>query len=123
MRLIVDGLLSPELLQNLRTDIQHGDWIDGQQTAGWHAREVKRNQQLSRQDPRYHHASEQMMSLLRSHPLIQQAVRPRHIHTLLFSRYGEGMEYCRHVDNAFMGDQGQFRSDISFTVFLNDPAE
>ena len=84
---------------------------------------MKRNQQLSRQDPRYHHASEQMMSLVRSHPLIQQAVRPRHIHTLLFSRYGEGMEYGRHVDNAFMGDQGQFRSDISFTVFLNDPAE
>ena len=123
MLLIVDALLSPEQLQALRTEIQYGHWIDGQQTAGWHAREVKRNQQLSRQDPSYLQASEQVMALLRSHPLIQTAVLPRQIHSMLFSRYGEGMEYGRHVDNAFMGDQSQLRSDVSFTVFLNDPAD
>ena len=121
--LTVDALLSPEQLQNLRTEIQDGEWIDGQQTAGWHAREVKRNQQLSRQGPAYHRASELVLALLQSHQRIQMAVRPRHIHSLLFSRYGEGMEYGRHVDNAFMGDQGQFRSDISFTIFLNDPGD
>lgn len=123
MRLIIDSLLSPEQLQTLRTEIQYGEWIDGQRTAGWHAREVKRNQQLSRDDPRYLSASQQVVGLLMSHTLIQMAMRPRRIHSLLFSRYGQGMEYGRHVDNAFMGPEGRFRSDISFTIFLNDPAD
>ncbi len=123
MRLTLDQLLSPPQLHDLIAEIGAGEWIDGQQTAGWHARAVKRNLQLSRQDPRYASASEQICVLLRSHPLIQAAVQPRQIHSLLFSRYGAGMEYGRHVDNAFMGEQGQYRSDVSFTIFLTAPED
>lgn len=121
MRLTLDALLTPEQLTSLLTDLRDGEWVDGQQTAGWHARAVKRNRQLSRRGPHYDRASEQVVALLRSQPLIQAAIQPRQIHSLLFSRYGEGMEYGRHVDNAFMGDRGQFRSDVSFTIFLSDP--
>lgn len=43
------------------------------------------------------------------------------MHSLLFSRYGVGMAYGRHIDNALMGGKQLRRSDLSFTVFLSDP--
>jgi len=60
----------------------------------------------------------QVQAALERHPLFQVAVRPRYVHSLLLSRYDPGMEYGRHTDNALMG---QYRSDVSFTVFLSDP--
>ena len=41
--------------------------------------------------------------------------------TFCSARYGEGMEYGDHTDNPLM-DQGR-RSDMSITIFLNDPSE
>jgi PKHD-type hydroxylase len=38
---------------------------------------------------------------------------------LILSRYGEGQTYGSHVDDALM--QG-LRTDVSFTLFLSDPA-
>src|SRR5699024_1610163 len=56
---------------------------------------------------------------LRANPLIQSAARPKTFIKLLLSRYQPGMTYGRHVDNALMRGQ---RSDLSFTLFLSDPA-
>ena len=42
---------------------------------------------------------------------------------VMFSRYGEGMGYGTHVDNAIMSDAALMRSDISITVFLSSPAD
>ena len=46
-------------------------------------------------------------------------MRPRHVTPLLFSRYHDGMEYGTHVDDPLMYN---LRSDVSFTLFLSDPA-
>lgn len=53
--------------------------------------------------------------------LFQAVAYPRIVHSLLFSRYGAGMSYGRHTDNALMGGATFYRSDVSFTVFLSEP--
>jgi PKHD-type hydroxylase len=94
-------------------------WSSGAETAGWHARTVKNNRQLDRQSPLQQRLAAEIETALAGHPLVQSAALPLLIHTILFSRCGPGEGYGRHVDNAFMADG---RADLSFTVFLSDPA-
>jgi PKHD-type hydroxylase len=44
----------------------------------------------------------------------------------MFNRYGQGMAYGPHVDNAIRYAPvtgGRFRTDLSATLFLSDPAD
>lgn len=117
----IPQVLSPEALQSIRSVLEQAEFVDGKLTAGWHAKLVKKNQQLPQSFPKADKLKQTVSQSLNDHPLFQAAVRPKRIHNLLFSRYDIGMSYGRHVDNALMG-QG-FRADVSFTVFLNDPSD
>ncbi|MEO1392162.1 MAG: Fe2+-dependent dioxygenase [Cyanobacteria bacterium J06634_5] len=90
---------------------------DGQATAGWHAKTVKKNQQLDAQHPVAGPLVAQVKTKTLKHPLFQAAARPRNLHTVRFNRYSDGMSYGRHTDNALMNGQ---RTDLSFTLFLSD---
>jgi PKHD-type hydroxylase len=120
MRFELESLLSPEAASSLRGALQaeQGAWLAGSSTAGWHARQVKRNWQLDRGSALHQSSASQVSAALLAHPLLQSAALPVRLHGLLFSRSGPGDGYGRHVDNAFM-DGG--RSDLSFTVFLSAP--
>jgi PKHD-type hydroxylase len=112
----VPNVLSAEELAQVQRTLSTAEFIDGKLTAGWYAKEVKHNRQVKGDDGQDLRAL--IKSALLRHPLFQAAVRPKHIHSLLLSRYDPGMEYGRHTDNALMG---KYRSDVSFTVFLSDP--
>ncbi|MEY2979600.1 MAG: Fe2+-dependent dioxygenase [Prochlorotrichaceae cyanobacterium] len=112
-------LLSPPQIQDIDDRLQGLNLVDGRTTAGWYARTVKGNEQVSTPDPIGKEIKAEITQALLAHPLFQAAVRPRRLHSLLISRYGVGMSYGRHVDNALMA--GEYRSDLSFTVFLSDP--
>lgn len=118
MLLKIPNVLSPDDLAAVQVTLAKAEFVDGKLTAGWHAKQVKHNQQIRGTE------AEDVRTLVRKalkrHPLFQAAVRPKQIHSMLLSRYGPGMEYGRHVDNALMG---RHRSDVSFTVFLCDPQE
>ncbi len=116
MRFKIPDLLSSEERKEIVSVLQAAEFVDGKLTAGWYAKQVKHNQQLKTADAKAF--KEQIKSALQKHPLFQAAVRPRYIHTVLLSRYEPGMSYGTHADNAMMG---QYRSDVSFTVFLNEP--
>lgn len=120
MRFLLEPLLSEAELQELRSALSDPDapWIDGASTAGWHARELKRNQQLDVTSPLQQRLASRIEARLAAQPLLQAAAFPRRIHGLLFSRSGIGEGYGRHVDNAWMRGG---RSDLSFTVFLSAP--
>jgi PKHD-type hydroxylase len=120
MRFQLDALLDPQTLQELQGDLlaPEADWRPGQESAGWHARSVKRNRQLDRASPLHARLAARLSACLEAHPLLQAAVLPVRIHGLLFSRCGPGEGYGRHVDNAFMAGG---RADVSFTLFLQDP--
>ncbi|MEL6368946.1 MAG: Fe2+-dependent dioxygenase [Pseudomonadota bacterium] len=118
MLLQIPNVLSADEVADVRSVLETAEFIDGKLTAGWHAQQVKHNRQLTgttAKDLRV-----QIKAALERHPLFQAAVRPKHIHSTLISRYDSGMAYGRHTDNALMG---QYRSDVSFTVFLSSPQD
>jgi PKHD-type hydroxylase len=90
-------------------------WRPGEDTAGWHARTVKRNRQLDRATPLHRELEGEVVGALERHPLVRATAFPRRIHGLLFSRMGAGEGYGRHVDNAWMANG---RADLSFTLAL-----
>ncbi|MFM7264885.1 MAG: Fe2+-dependent dioxygenase [Cyanobium sp.] len=119
MQFVLDSLLDATALEELRQALlaPGAPWRDGAETAGWHAREVKRNRQLERTSPLHQQLRESLKRRLLDQPLLQAAALPLRLHGLLFSRMGPGEDYGRHVDNAFMAGG---RSDLSFTVFISD---
>lgn len=123
MILCIDQVLSNELLTRIRQTLGEARFRDGKETAGWHARTVKQNQQASGQDPAIASLRDDVMKTLANHTLFQIAARPRRMKPVMFSRYQQGMTYGNHVDDAVMPTpQGPMRTDLSFTLFLEEPA-
>lgn len=118
----INQILSPEKLTEIEQVLAQAEFIDGKLTAGWHAKLVKNNQQL-KAGTSEKELKTKIRAALEQNVLFQSAIRPKSIHSLLFSRYSEGMSYDTHVDNALMSSNGLCRSDVSFTLFLNSPQE
>ena len=57
--------------------------------------------------------------------LFLSAALPKRIYPPLFNRYGVGEGFGDHIDNAIrvLPDGDQMRTDLSATLFLNDPEE
>ena len=119
----IPNILNASQLAQITASLAKAEFVDGKLTAGWHAKLVKNNQQLKPKSPQIQPLKDQIQAVLMGNGLFQTALRPKVIHSLLFSRYGVGMSYGRHTDNALMGHPAQWRSDVSFTLFLNAPSE
>jgi PKHD-type hydroxylase len=118
----IDNVLTPEELKFLVDNLEQADFVDGKTTAGWHAKFVKNNMQLKSEATYASDLRELVKIALKRNALFQCALQPKIIHSMLFSRYENGMSYGRHVDNALMGNQEFLRSDVSFTLFLSSPS-
>lgn len=114
----IPDVLSASELTQIRAELATAEFIDGKTTAGWYAKHVKHNQQLPSGTGQP--LAAMVRAALNRHPLFQVGVRPKQLHSLRFSRYSVGMSYGTHADNAMMGG---YRSDISFTLFLNAPTD
>jgi PKHD-type hydroxylase len=116
----IANVLSAEELEQVRGLLAEGSFIDGKQTAGWHARLVKNNDQLASGDAAQR-AGDTIHKALMRNEVFTAAVRPKRLRPMLFSRYSGGQNYGAHVDDALMGKgDGLTRSDVSLTVFLSD---
>ena len=119
----IEQIFSPDELAEIRQVIGKAEFVDGKLTAGWHAKLVKNNQQLKNGTSQKELQAKVRTTLVKN-ALFQAAVRPKSVHSLLFSRYDVGMSYDTHVDNALMGgSSGLYRSDVSFTLFLSPPQD
>jgi len=115
---IADGL-SPEALDSIVERLAvPGLFEDGAATAGWRAGAVKHNEQ-ARADALTAALKAEVEAALIAHPVFVSAARPKAFVRVLFSRYRPGMAYGTHVDDALMDGE---RTDLSFTLFLSDPA-
>lgn len=122
MILCIGDVLEPDALARVRAGLERVEFRDGRETAGWHARTVKRNTQARGGDRRVAALRDEVGGILERHALFRMAARPRRTTPVLFSRYEPGMEYGAHVDDAVMGSpDGPVRTDLSFTLFLSDP--
>ncbi|MBE9179078.1 Fe2+-dependent dioxygenase [Oculatella sp. LEGE 06141] len=122
MILKIPNVLTSDELEYVTSRLAQAEFVDGKLTAGWHAKLVKNNQQLKHGTPEVQTLREFVEKAIRRNPLFQAAVRPKVLHSLLFSRYDVGMSYGSHTDNALMGDAAFLRSDVSFTLFLTAPS-
>jgi PKHD-type hydroxylase len=119
MILVIPDILTENDLKKLTERLAAMKYVDGTTTAGWHAKLVKNNQQIDRQQPDYQPMNKAVTEAIMRNGTFRMAARPRHVTPLLFSRYRDSMEYGTHVDDPHMHN---LRSDISFTLFLSDPA-
>lgn len=118
MTLHLTGLLGEADLALAKAVFQRRDaFRDGRSTAGAKASRVKKNLQADERGLAGEFRKLLEKRLL-AHPLFWAAARPKAIVRLLLSKYEAGMRYGLHVDEALMDGQ---RTDLSFTLFLNDP--
>lgn len=120
--LCIADVLSADELQTVIQSLKTLTFVDGAATAGNQARQVKHNTQ-AHDDGLGTLGSLQTLVVraLSRNPLFQIAAYPKRIRPPLLSRYEVGMSYGTHVDNALMGGSDPIRTDLSLTLFLNDP--
>ncbi len=119
--LVIKNVLDAKMLQALRAMIDEAQFIDGKKTAGFRAKRVKKNEQLARDDKKAKEVKRRVLERLRLHPEFKSAALPRRVQSPLISRYQPGMEYGRHSDDALMGTEPRYRTDLSVTLFLSEP--
>ena len=100
-----------------------GEFVDGRQTAGVLLADRKHNEQIRRDGAQLEHITGMLLQALRRNERFLSAVYPKQLHSLLVLRYREGMHYGPHVDRALMGEATVWRTDVSLTLFLNEPNE
>ena len=120
MILCIQRVLDAGHLARLKPLLEAGAYRDGRETAGWHAKLAKHNEQADPDDAGLRAAAELVGERLLQHELFALAVRPKRLAPVMISRYAQGKSYGSHTDDAMMGG---LRSDVSFTVFLNDSSE
>lgn len=118
MQIVIGDILKSQDLAAVRQAIEKVRFIDGRETAGFAARQVKDNRQADARDRSLDPAREMVAKRILENDLFRIAARPKQLSPLLFSRYEPGMAYGSHVDDALMAGM---RTDVAFTLFLEDP--
>lgn len=126
MILSIPGLLSPDDLRECRRILTEAAWEDGRATAGHLAVKVKDNLQLPLDSLAAKQLGTLILTRLGQCPLFIAAALPLRVLPPRFNRYEGGGTYGNHVDNALFrlpGEDVYVRTDISCTIFLNEPEE
>lgn len=117
---VIPGLLDFAAARQLRATIDRLPFVDGAATAGKFGQSIKSNQQLA-PGPEAQKVQQTILEAIHASLSFERAALPKIIKPPLIARYGPGMEYGSHVDNAIMSGRPAIRSDMSFTLFLEDP--
>ena len=120
MMIRIPDVLTADQVAKLRAELARTAFADGRQTAGVYARTVKNNEQAE-QGAQLKPMQDAVAGVILQNPVFDMAARPRNMKPVTFSRYRPGMEYGTHVDNAVMSGWPPVRSDLSWTLFLNEP--
>jgi len=126
MMLKIPALLSEADLKDCRKILDQAAWEDGRTTAGHLAVNVKSNLQLPIDSPAAHQLGNLVLDRLGRCPLFIASVLPLRVLPPRFNRYQGGGAYGNHIDNALFrmpGGDDYVRTDISCTLFLNEPDE
>lgn len=124
MLVIVEQVLTPKQVAEFRERLGAATWIDGRVTAGEQSAKAKRNLQIPEDSAVARELGQTVLGALGHNPAFVAAALPLRVFPPLFNRYDEGMAFDTHVDNAirFAGPI-RYRTDVSCTLFLSDPAD
>ena len=124
MLITIPNILDAQRLDFIRQVLDKANFIDGTLSAGMAAKRVKHNEELSADDAQMQQLNNLVMGSLIQHEEFKAAAIPFRVAAPYYARYNKGMTYGDHVDDPIMGGAGQqYRSDVSTTVFLNEPSE
>ena len=123
MLLQIPGVLKPGEVASLRESLGAASFEDGGATAGFAAKQVKRNLQVPQNSEPGRKLATLVLDALKRNTVFFSAALPHRIHGPLFNRYDTGMTYGEHVDNALMGSPATVRTDVAATLFLTPPED
>jgi len=124
MLIAIPDVLDAAGVARVRALIDPADWVDGNVTSGPQAALAKRNRQLPEDGAAAREAGGLVLDALGRSPLFVAAALPLKVFPPLFNRYAGGQDFGLHVDNAIRMKRGtdfRIRSDLSATLFLEDP--
>lgn len=121
MIVTIPDLISPDELATIKRLVAGVGFTEGKATAGELLHKAKHNQQIPWDHPVMKQIGGLVMQALGRSDAFMGAAQPRRLAAMLVSRYQPGMAYGLHVDAPLMGEPNHVRSDVSFTVFLNEP--
>ncbi|MFN7727385.1 MAG: Fe2+-dependent dioxygenase [Rubrivivax sp.] len=124
MLLKLPGLLTADELARAQALLDAGPWVDGRDTAGPQAAQVKHNAQLATDSPACREAQALVLAALDRSALFFSAALPRQVLPPHFNRYAVGQTYGNHVDQSVRyhpQTRRPLRTDLSCTVFLSEP--
>jgi PKHD-type hydroxylase len=122
----IPEVLDAAAVAHVRSIIDDAEWVDGNVTSGHQSALVKHNEQLPEGSAAARDAGNLVLDALGKSPTFIAAALPLRVFPPLFNRYRSGQAFGAHVDNAIRirrGSDFRIRSDLSATLFLNDPAE
>ena len=101
--------------------IEHGNFENGKDTAGWHAKEVKNNMQWQGDLSLTEELEQCLLSSLTQHPDFSGAAYAKSMMPFIISESTLGGGYGDHIDDALMVNNAVLRTDLSCTIFLSPP--
>ena len=124
MLIAIPDVLTPAQVVHAREVLEASEWVDGRVTAGTQSAQAKNNLQIPEGAPQARALQELILRALGTNERFVSAALPLRVFPPLFNRYDVGHGFGAHVDNAirFAGAQ-RFRTDVSCTLFLTDPAD
>jgi len=117
-------VLSEEECDRIKAALSAMTWQPGQAPSKEYAEKVKGNLELPmgiHKDADVHHQF--IIDRLMKTKFFVRRSLPKNIGRPRFNLYKDGGFYGKHADSAFMGLNPEIRTDLSMTLFLNDPDE
>lgn len=123
----ITDVLDAATLSRCDALLRQADWADGRVTAGTQSATVKNNLQLPEASPVAQQLRAIVLEALSKNAQFISAALPKRIYPPLFNRYGDQANaFGNHVDNAIRthpSSAQHVRTDLSFTLFLNNPGD
>lgn len=121
MLIEIKSLINEAQLDKIREILSQSEYADGKLTAGKAAEKVKNNLESALAPEKQQLLNRILMASLGNNARFKSFALPNRMADFIFSKYEPGMTYGDHVDDPIMGSGARFRTDVSMTVFLNDP--
>ncbi|MEG3838621.1 Fe2+-dependent dioxygenase [Microcoleus sp. herbarium14] len=117
----IPKILEPDEVETIISFLSQHELIDGKISAGYSAKFVKENLQLSKETGNKNYIDTIVIEGLNRNESVRKAIFPLKIAPPIFSKYESGMHYGNHVDNPLISREPRLRTDVSLTIFLSDP--
>ncbi|NMR25388.1 MULTISPECIES: Fe2+-dependent dioxygenase [Pseudoalteromonas] len=121
----IPNILNQQQISECQELLHNTQWIDGNTTAGHQAKQAKNNVQLAQDNPIAADIGAFILNQLSQNQTFMAATLPNKIYPPMFNCYQNGGTFGDHIDNAIRNISGtgiKVRTDVSCTLFLNDPS-